>query len=491
MLLTDDSGKNDLYLEQIRSAEKCLSNQDYDNAIMYYQKAIEADEKQEEPYIAIARIYHENLNDTNKAISILQIGYERTGSPVIQKLLLEYDPLADGTLVLDPGDDTPKKTDSEPGAVFNTQMIDTVAANTFKDYNTKYSVDATDQQLGKYTATYNQIGARIEFVNQPNADPVIDERTGVPYDTARPTLVVFKDVATVMPAAASKLSVNAVKEYGVYNLEQRTADTVVNSDYISFDLRGCRFYVAIDKEGNVLYPDGYAALVPPANTVQTDGNVTLSGKVIDVTSGNPVAGATLTFYRNSTLVSSASAPSGVYSIELEPGSYDVVVEADGYIQETFQVSVSDSSDSTVHDFGISPSLSSGQIRIVLEWGAEPRDLDSHLTGTASDGSRVSVDFINRSARSGNTVYAELDLDDQDGFGPETITVNDTNGSYHYFVYLYAGTGTIVDSGVTVKVYTSDSSAPMVFTPPSGHTGRQWDVFSIEKGEISVDDAVSN
>ena len=43
LLLTSDNKPEDLYLEKIQTADKYLSNNDYDNAILYYQKAIEAD----------------------------------------------------------------------------------------------------------------------------------------------------------------------------------------------------------------------------------------------------------------------------------------------------------------------------------------------------------------------------------------------------------------------------------------------------------------
>ena len=484
MLLSDDGGSTgDVYLERIQSAEKCLSNHDYDNAILFYQKAIEEDDKREEAYIGLAKVYHDYMNNTEQAIIVLRQGYERTGSSAISRLLDEYGlglPVA-------PADDL-KAVDAGSGVMFNTRMIDTLATNTYKDYSTKYSVETALQDNGGYSATYTQLSAHMIYENQPNMPAVINSETGLPYDAARPTLIIFNDIAAVMPKASGNLTVKEIEDYGVANPEVRNSDVLLNFKYMTFVYRGCRFYIAIDDNNCMKYPDGYVAMVPPANlAVAESGKVSLSGSVIDVTTGRPVNNTSLSFFKGSTLIDAVNTVNGVYNIELDPGDYNVLVAAEGYIEEAFRIILT-GSDKAVQDFSISPALAAGQIRVVLEWGAAPRDLDSHLEGTASDGSRVSIDFMNRVARSGNKTYAELDLDDQDGYGPETITISDVNGSYHYFVYLYAGTGTIADSGVTVKVYTSDSSSPMIFTPRAGHTGRQWDVFSIEKGEIRVDDA---
>ncbi len=45
---------------------------------------------------------------------------------------------------------------------------------------------------------------------------------------------------------------------------------------------------------------------------------------------------------------------------------------------------------------VSTTLSLDQVRIVLEWGAAPRDLDSHLTGSTSSGSTFHIYFGNKS-----------------------------------------------------------------------------------------------
>lgn len=495
LLLTDGSNQNDLYLERIQTAEKYLSSNDYDNAILYYQKAIEADDTQEDAYIALANVYFEYRSNVDQALQILRQGFERTGSPAINSWIVKYENFLTNDTPEDNIIDDLKNNHVDSDSVISGQLVDIIATNTYKDYSTKYSVASDERQIGKYTVTYQQFPARFEYENQLDKDPIIDNSTGLPVDYARPTKIVFDDLAMLMPAVSNQLSVDKIRSYGVSHLDEKDSDSTVNSNYITFEFKQCEFTIGVDSNRNVIYPDGYNAVVPPENTVKTAKQVTLTGSIADVTNGRKVNGATVTFYKgkagSSEKIDADSISGGVYSVMLEPGDYEARVEADGYITEDFSFTLSDTSDRAILDFNISPSLSTGQIRIVLEWGANPADLDSHLKGTSSDGRSVNVDFTSRISRNGDKVYAELDIDDQDGFGPETVTVNDVNGVYDYYVYLYHGEGTIAESGVTVKVYTTTSSTPIVFTPPAGHTGRQWDVFSINKGEISVNDAVAS
>ena len=79
--------------------------------------------------------------------------------------------------------------------------------------------------------------------------------------------------------------------------------------------------------------------------------------------------------------------------------------------------------------------------------------------------------------------AQLDVDDTTGYGPETITINDIDGSYTYRVHKYSSDGSLITSGAIVKVYMSPDSQPMVIQVPSNVSGEWWDVFRIENGNI--------
>ena len=146
------------------------------------------------------------------------------------------------------------------------------------------------------------------------------------------------------------------------------------------------------------------------------------------------------------------------------------------------------------------ALAADEVRIILSWGENPRDLDSHLTGPSSSSDGSSTDADNRihvyfSARDGDV--ADLDTDDTSSYGPETITIspfaagqNLRQGLYRYSVYHYAGTSDITHSNASVRL--QYGSVSRTFTPPSGASGENdlWTVFEFyvdANGGITVYD----
>ena len=84
---------------------------------------------------------------------------------------------------------------------------------------------------------------------------------------------------------------------------------------------------------------------------------------------------------------------------------------------------------------------------------------------------------------GQTI-AELDVDDTDGYGPETTTLYDINGTYEFRVVDFTGSGTMSSSGAVVQVYTPDSSSP-VEIPICGGLENGWLVCRIDHGVVTV------
>lgn len=124
----------------------------------------------------------------------------------------------------------------------------------------------------------------------------------------------------------------------------------------------------------------------------------------------------------------------------------------------------------------SPKLTEGEVRIVLTWGSTPNDLDSHLF-TPYDNvfgdTTYHIWYGNRSDAVGNN----LDVDDVNGYGPETVTIPALkNGLYKYYVADFtncSGNRTasydLSHSGARVNVYTSNGLTAS-FTVPSNMPG---------------------
>jgi len=102
-----------------------------------------------------------------------------------------------------------------------------------------------------------------------------------------------------------------------------------------------------------------------------------------------------------------------------------------------------------------------RIRIILNWGMrqeQVRDADSHLWCACQD-PQGHVSYQNtRHAR--DTHGVELDVDDRDWGGPETITlINPPPGEYVYWVHNFSGPpATLADSEAIVRVLFDDAVA---------------------------------
>jgi len=134
-------------------------------------------------------------------------------------------------------------------------------------------------------------------------------------------------------------------------------------------------------------------------------------------------------------------------------------------------------------FSVSPVLEMGTLRVVLDWGRTPKDLDAHLIKEGSY--HISYQDMH-DAKDGS---AKLDRDDLKSFGPETITVKniDEGASYTYFVKNFSDNNSpnsksLSKSGATVIVY-GDNQLLKRYQVTSDQKGTTWKVFTIEGGRI--------
>ena len=139
-------------------------------------------------------------------------------------------------------------------------------------------------------------------------------------------------------------------------------------------------------------------------------------------------------------------------------------------------------------FSISPALTPERLRVVLDWGASPADLDAHLIKQK----RFHISY--RDMKSWRDV-ARLDRDDTDGHGPETITIDrvDARGDYAFMVHDYthhhnAHSANFHEARATVLLY-MDGRLKAQFRPPRGR-GNLWNVFSLRGGQLTTENQVS-
>ncbi len=124
-------------------------------------------------------------------------------------------------------------------------------------------------------------------------------------------------------------------------------------------------------------------------------------------------------------------------------------------------------------YALSPVMDNlDAMRIVLTWGAMPQDIDAHL---AYSGNHI---FFQHKEGDG----ANLDVDDTNSFGPETVTIEQRkNGDdYIFSVHDYSdrenpNTRNLSASGARVFVYVGESLVRTYYVP-QGAQGNLWTVF---------------
>jgi hypothetical protein len=305
----------------------------------------------------------------------------------------------------------------------------------------------------------------------------------------------------------------------------RTTTTDANGNFFFTDLAaGTTYYLEISKPGyaNYLYYD----VIPDANSNLTlessrvipstvaSQTATVSGRVKNASTNAALPNMTVRIRtgvnnKTGTLVATQTTDSlGVYAFtNLAAGSY--TAEVTGTIGTTpivtsyfTLISVpGNTALNTNQDFPVTAGTTgSGQYRIVLNWGNNPSDLDSHLTGPTATATRFHTAFYADDYPSGSTTTqtigsqeyrvagpnteAFLDVDNTShgtDNGPETTTiVVPRTGAYKFYVHHWSGSSTISTSGAQVKVY-QGTTLLATYNPPSGAVGSNdvWAVFSMD------------
>jgi uncharacterized protein YjdB len=241
-------------------------------------------------------------------------------------------------------------------------------------------------------------------------------------------------------------------------------------------------------------------IIPLAPT--SSGTATISGRVVDAVTGSSVVGATLiarsgvNATSGSPVIQITTGANG-YVATLPAGTYTVSGSASGYIPGTATIAAIGGASLSNQNIVATPVGSGNTIRIVLTWGAQPRDLDSHMFVPApcSSSTACEVAYYQRIVLDvdGTTTLAQLDQDVTGGFGPETITIpSQRSGTYTYFVHHFSGSQKISTSPASVKVFRGSQQIAQ-FSPPANAGcggGDVWNVFTLNGNTITPVNTVS-
>jgi hypothetical protein len=239
------------------------------------------------------------------------------------------------------------------------------------------------------------------------------------------------------------------------------------------------------------------------STSATERRGQLALQFLDALTGNPIPGGSVTFGSDTvttddrgvakfpfppvpdsadTVLDAVFQKAGARTIGAGAGAAAVPESARGYI--TAKVPLHFMAGTIWnHRFSISPQLDPGKLRVVLDWGETPPDLDAHLV----KGGDYHISF--RELRNYKDL-AKLDRDAMQGFGPETVTIErlDASGAYTFQVHDYTNRGVpgaagLGSSRARVMVF-GDQTLLNTFVAPKG-AGTVWTVFRVEGGVVKA------
>lgn len=170
--------------------------------------------------------------------------------------------------------------------------------------------------------------------------------------------------------------------------------------------------------------------------------------------------------------STINAANSTYSIQLPPGNYTRWAIMDSMVQATTSITVvaNDSLETVAQNSVLFSTVITGW-RAVLSWNTV-QDLDTYVLTPSGD----KVWYNKKTSTDGSV---NLDIDNRNGSGPETLTFNFTKtsaGTYKYFVNSYTKLP-LEQSQSKVVLYHGNGQVAEV-QPPPAPSKTYWAVFQI-------------
>ena len=241
--------------------------------------------------------------------------------------------------------------------------------------------------------------------------------------------------------------------------------------------------------------DGYGATDVATIAIQVNPvfGVGVTGKVLNAVDRSPIASALVTIYGYTDTTNA----NGDYTIlNVGTGNHNAAGSSDGYCPFVAPFVIPDDyeGETFTYNFSMSPLLEVGQTRMVLNWGKTPTDLDSHLLTPDIEGSTYHIYYSNIGSYT-EAPFSRLDTDDTDGYGPETITINQAfAGTYTYYIKNFNGANDgLKNSGAVAQIYSGESCTATIIEVPTDTDGLYWHVCNIDgtSGDITVVNQIQN
>ncbi|MDR1903771.1 MAG: hypothetical protein LBQ88_16000 [Treponema sp.] len=168
------------------------------------------------------------------------------------------------------------------------------------------------------------------------------------------------------------------------------------------------------------------------------------------------------------------------------GVHNFLVEKSGFmrVEDSFTVTFG---SIMFNKYSIPPAAPLEYVKVVLDWSKEPADLDLHVVKE----NRYHISFHDMKKAADGTAW--LDRDDQTGYGPETVTITQTDNNAVYQIYIHdysnrnqKNSPRLSRSQAVVRIYNNNTLAER-YTITPGKTGTTWRVCGIVNGKIEAAD----
>lgn len=216
------------------------------------------------------------------------------------------------------------------------------------------------------------------------------------------------------------------------------------------------------------------------DVLQEQDNNIFTIRLFDAITGDPVPDAMVVFESIGTFSTDSA---GRVMFPRQPdGILKAIFKKTGYISTLINIDVA--AETILRNrYIVSPIMNIDQFRVVLAWDKQPEDLDAHFIKANS------YHISYRNTRVLNDGTGQLDRDDMDGYGPETITVSQLSPEkeYSFSVYNYSAkvdpsTKSLGSSKATVWVY-GNNKLLNTFHIPTTISGDTWTVFKVVQGIV--------
>ncbi|KAM9978161.1 hypothetical protein ACTFIY_011938 [Dictyostelium cf. discoideum] len=170
------------------------------------------------------------------------------------------------------------------------------------------------------------------------------------------------------------------------------------------------------------------------------------------------------------------------------GTYEVIVKPNksNLLPLKFKMIIHDSERTTSSHQMVNRLNNPDEMDFILVWGKTPSDLDSHIWCIHPTGSIDHVYFREKIVANMN-----LDVDQRNGYGPETIRFKRLKGfKYVYAVHNYSNEAELAQSGAKIRIIHLESTLFERYIPNTQQKGaRFWVVCTIDgtSGDIAFKD----